>query len=309
MQGKIVVVEDDPSIRQLLRAVLEAAGHEVSEVADGTSAVAAIRDAMPDAVLLDIGLPGIDGFTVLGLLKDDEQLRHIPVLMVTAWAEPVLVAKALDRGAHDYVRKPFDVAELSARVAAAIRVKREADFLTGDNGAGAEQATTDPLTSLPNRRHVDEVLDFQATAARRTGRPFSVVMIDLDRFQAVNDEFGHETGDEVLRAAARRLRQRARVSDVVARWGGEQFVVIVPGTDLGGAGALAEDLRTALSDRPLNTPLAALRVTASFGVAQFDGEGRPEDALDRAEAALREAKATGRDAVRLDTAVDTTVPA
>ena len=291
MQGKIVVVEDDPSIRQLLRAVLEAAGHEVVEVIDGPTAVPTVRETMPDAVLLDIGLPGIDGFTVLGMLKDDEALRHIPVLMVTAWAEPVLVAKALDRGAHDYVRKPFDVAELSARVAAAIRVKRETDFLARDNGAGAEQATTDPLTSLPNRRHIDEVLERQATAARRTGRPFSVVLVDLDRFEAVNDEFGHDVGDEVLRAAAKRLRQRARVSDVVARWGGDEFVVVVPGADYDAARAAAEGLRTALSERPLDTPLATLRVTATAGVAEFDREGRPEELIDRAVAALAEAKA------------------
>ncbi len=279
MQGKIVVVEDDPSIRQLLRAVLEAGGNEVIEVVDGPTAVPTIRDTMPDVVLLDIGLPGIDGFTVLGMLKDDDALRHIPVLMVTAWAEPVLVAKALDRGAHDYVRKPFDVAELSARVMAAIRVKRETDFLTGNNERLAEEATTDSLTSLPNRRHADEVLERQSMAARRTGRPFSVVMLDLDHFKSINDEFGHDVGDEVLRAAAKRLRQRARVSDVIARWGGEEFIVIVPGTDLGGAGALAEDLRLALSERPLDTPLATLRVTASFGVAEFDRErahrGRP----------------------------------
>lgn len=291
MQGKIVVVEDDPSIRQLLRAVLEAAGHEVIEVVDGPTAVPTVREAMPDAVLLDIGLPGIDGFAVLGMLKDDEALRHIPVLMVTAWAEPVLVAKALDRGAHDYVRKPFDVAELSARVAAAVRVKRETDFLAGDNGAGAEQATTDPLTSLPSRRHIDKVLERQATAARRTGRPFCVVLVDLDRFEAINGEFGRDVGDEVLRAAAKRLRQRAGVSDVIARWGDDEFVVVVPGTDLYGARARAESLRVALMERPLDTPLATLRVTACFGVAQFERDGGTQELLESAEASLAEAKA------------------
>ena len=134
-------------------------------------------------------------------------------------------------------------------------------------------------------------------------------MIDIDHFKAINDELGHEVGDDVLRAVAKRLRQRARVSDVVARWGGEEFVVILPGTEIGGAGALAEDLRVALAERPLDTPLATVRVTASFGVAQFDRTERPEDVLARADAALYEAKAAGRDAVHLGTRVDTTVPA
>ena len=119
MQGRILIVEDDPAIRELLKAVLEAGSHEVFEVGDGLSAHPTARDVKPDVVLCDIGLPGIDGFAVLGLLKDDPDLRHVPVIMVTAWAEPDLVVKAMDRGALDYIRKPFDISELSARRTAA----------------------------------------------------------------------------------------------------------------------------------------------------------------------------------------------
>lgn len=140
--GKIMIVEDDPAIRQLLKAVLEASGHLVCEVGDGLSAHPAAREFRPDVVLCDVGLPGIDGFEVLGLLKDDPDLRHVPVLMVTAWAEPALVAKALDRGAHDYVRKPFDIAELSARVEAALDLKAESDLLTTDGASTGPEAAT-----------------------------------------------------------------------------------------------------------------------------------------------------------------------
>lgn len=121
MRGKILIVEDDPAIRELLNAVLESAGHTVFEVGDGLSAHPTAREVRPDVVLCDIGLPGIDGFAVLGQLKDDPELRHVPVIMVTAWAEPDLVANALARGAHDYVRKPFDIGELSDRVDVALR--------------------------------------------------------------------------------------------------------------------------------------------------------------------------------------------
>ncbi len=316
MQGKILIVEDDPAIRQLLKAVLEGAGHEVFEVGDGLSAHPTAREVRPDVVLCDIGLPGIDGFEVLGLLKDDADLKHIPVLMVTAWAEPVLVAKALDRGAHDYVKKPFDIAELSARVEAALRMKSETDFLAHDNQRLAEEAANDELTGLPNRRHLDDTLERQVAVTQRSGRPFSVVMVDIDRFKQINDEFGHDVGDDVLRAVARRLRQRARTADVVGRWGGEEFMVVLPATDLGGGGVLAEDLRTSLTERPLDTPGASVRVTASFGVAQYDPSETLENVVARADAALYEAKDTGRNAVRLSGALpvpappaDTTVPA
>jgi diguanylate cyclase (GGDEF)-like protein len=307
MQAKILVVEDDPQIRMLIEAVLGANGHEVVGVGDGPSAVPTARRERPDVILLDVGLPGMDGFAVLGLLKDDEELRDVPVLMVTAWAEPELVARALDRGAHDYVRKPFGTAELAARVEAALRVKAATDTLFTDNERLSEEAGHDPLTALPNRRHIEEVLERQIQAQRRVGRPFSVVLVDVDRFSALNEEYGHEVGDDTLRAIAKRLRQRARVSDVLGRWGGEEFLVVVPGTELGGAGALAEDLRASLAERPVDAGSAYVEVTASFGVAQSDGTERAEELVGRADAALYEAKNEGRNAVRLAAAA--TVPA
>lgn len=294
-----MVVEDDPAIRQLLVAVLEGAGHAVVEVADGTSALPAAREALPDLVLCDIGLPGIDGFEVLGLLKDDPALRHVPVIMVTAWAEPALVAKALERGAHDYVRKPFDIGELSARVEAALRARSETDFLAHDRERLAEAAATDPLTGLPNRRRLDGALDREATIALRTGRPFSVVMIDLDGLEAVNEALGHDAGDAVLSAAGDRLRQRMRAVDVIGRVGGDELLAVLSETGLGGAGALAEDLRTALAGRPLDTPGGAVRMTACFGVAELQAGECAAEVVARAEAALAQAKAAGRDAVRL----------
>jgi len=307
MQGRILIVEDDPAIRELLKAVLEAGGHEVFEVGDGLSAHPTARDVKPDVVLLDVGLPGIDGFAVLGLLKDDPELKHVPVIMVTAWAEPDLVVKAMDRGALDYIRKPFDISELSARVDAALRLKSETDFLAHDHQRLAEVAASDPLTGLPNRRQLEATLAREAMVSQRTGRPVSVLKIDLDGFEGVNDDLGHELGDEVLRAAAKRLRQRVRGADLIGRWAGEEFMVIAAGTDLGGAGVLAEDLRSALAGRPLDLPRVAVRITASFGVAELAPGERLEDVLARADAAVETVKAAGANAVRLGGAVDTNV--
>ncbi|MEA2170867.1 MAG: two-component system, cell cycle response regulator [Solirubrobacteraceae bacterium] len=298
MTGRVLVVEDDPAIRMLTKTVLEGRGYEVHEAADGPSALPTARDVRPDVILLDVGLPGMDGFGVLGLLKDGDDTRDIPVLMVTAWAEPDLIARALDNGAHDYVRKPFDIGELSARVDAAARIKARQDALSHSNERLAEIATVDLLTGIPNRFQMTENLRRQVASSRRSGRGFSLIMLDLDHFKAVNDSYGHKVGDEVLRAVADRLRDRVRGSDILGRWGGEEFIVLAPDTDLGGAGALAEDLRAGLAVCPLELEDGTLAATASFGVAAWDHEGF-EDLMARADGALYEAKAAGRDRVRL----------
>jgi diguanylate cyclase (GGDEF)-like protein len=287
LAGKILVVEDDHTIQMLVGAVLGEQGYEVVVVGDGPSALPVARAARPDVILLDVGLPGLDGFGVLGLLKEDPGLRGVPVLMVTAWDDAALVARALDQGAHDYVRKPFEKDELVARVDSAMRVKAATDDLVDFHARLTVLAHHDPLTGLPNRQRIEATLE-QCAAV-------SVILADIDRFSEVNNSHGHDAGDAVLRAVARRLRTRARAGDVVGRWGGEEFLVVVPDTDLGGAGALAEDLRATVASRSF----AGLRLTASFGVAERGPDESHAAIVSRADAALYEAKRDGRNAVRL----------
>src|SRR3954470_7233152 len=202
--GRVLIVEDDPSIRMLTRTVLEGHGYQIFEAEDGPSALPAARDARPDAILLDVGLPGIDGCGVLALLMEDAELLDVPVVMVTAWAEPELVAKAMDRGAHDYIRKPFDIADLAARVDAAVSSHARDD-------AGLQSA-----------------LELEIEDARHSGRPLSVVRVGLNSFDDVVGTHGQAVGDEVLRAAARRLAQRIGANDILGLWGDEEFIVIAP---------------------------------------------------------------------------------
>jgi diguanylate cyclase (GGDEF)-like protein len=272
----------------LIRSVLSGRGHVVSEAADGVAALETARGERPDVVLLDLGLPGLDGFDVLAELRDDPALQTVPVVIVSAWDE---VARALDSGAHDYVRKPFAPAELAARVEAALRVKVTTDELAHSRAQLTELALHDPLTGLPNRRALEAALE--RALARRAAA--SVILADVDHFSAVNNEHGHDAGDAALRGVARRLRSRARASDIVGRWGGEEFLIVLSDTDLGGAGALAEDLRVTLAGRPV----AGLALTASFGVAQRDGDVSPAELVALADTALYEAKRGGRNAVRL----------
>jgi diguanylate cyclase (GGDEF)-like protein len=279
MQGKVLVVEDDPAIRQLLQAVLVGAGHTVFEAADGHSALPAAHDTQPDVVLLDVGLPGIDGFEVLARLKADDGLRRVPVIMVTAWAEPVLVAKALDRGAHDFVRKPFDVDELTKRVEAAVALGQDPDFLA--DGAPVHDA----LTALPGRRHFEEMLERQAQASRQIGQTFSVLRVDVDDLARVNDLYSREIGDDALRAVGKRLRRQARGSDVVARWEGSTFMILAPGTDLKAADVVARRLRDAIAGSPLDTPQAAVRLTVTIEAAEYEGAEHADELLARLGAA------------------------
>lgn len=288
MSAHALVVEDDPTILQLVSLTLESRGYTVDQALDGTSGLDAARARRPDVVLLDIGLPDIDGLTVLSRLKDDAALREVPVVMVTAWNEPGTIRLAMDRGARDYVCKPFDLDDLGARV----------DRATAGGRAPLE-VTNDPVTALPNRPHMDVALERQATAARRTGRAFSLVLADLDHFAQLNEEHGTEAGDDLLRAIAKRFRQRAGVSDVIVRWSGDRIAVLVPGADAEAAAGRAEALRAALAEAPLDTPTVALTVTASFGVAEFLPHEHADETIARAEAAVRSAKdEDGRNAVR-----------
>jgi two-component system, cell cycle response regulator len=203
-------------------------------------------------------------------------------------------------GAHDYLRKPFEPSELLARVGAALRVKALQDELRVRNAELELMARTDALTGLANRRHLEESLVSHASLAHRHDTSMAVLVGDVDRFKRVNDEHGHAAGDAVLRVVASRLEEGIRREDIVGRWGGEEFLVIAPHSDLGAAAVLGERLRAAVADTPLPLPHGGkLTVTISIGCAA--GTDREwEDLVRRADDALYAAKESGRNRVVTD---------
>ncbi|MDR7532476.1 MAG: diguanylate cyclase [Armatimonadota bacterium] len=298
---RLLIVDDEPGILDLLRRRLEALGCEVAVLPGGSGVVGHAREHAPDLVLLDVMMPDVDGFTVCQQLKADAQTRDIPVVLMTARTEVASRVRGLELGAHDYVGKPFETAELIARVRAALRVKHLQDQLKQANARLERLATSDPLTDLPNRRTFDDQIFLEMERARRSGQVVSVIMLDLDRFKHINDVHGHQVGDDVLRQVGRLLAQRRRVTDLVARYGGEEFVWVLPGAKAQDAVELAEWVRRAIAEMAVETPQGRVRCTISAGVATYDpAEHGPVGAttvLETADMALRDAKATGRNRV------------
>lgn len=298
---RLLVVDDEPAILDLMRRRLEALGCEVTTLTGGSEVVKVVREKLPDLVLLDVMMPDMDGFSVCQALKQDAEIRDIPVVLMTARAEVDSRIRGLELGAHDYVTKPFETAELLARVRAALRVKALQDELRETNKLLERLAASDPLTDLPNRRTFDEQIFLAMERSRRTGQSLSVIMLDLDHFKQINDAQGHQVGDEALRGVALILGGRRRVTDLVARYGGEEFVWVLPGAGTDAAIEVAEWLRRTIEESSLETQRGVIRLTISAGVSTYDpaAHGRigSEVLLEAADQALRRAKDAGRNRV------------
>jgi two-component system cell cycle response regulator len=292
----VLVAKCSETTRAELVRRLGERGHRVVVAGDAERALALVEREPPDVVLLDHELPGVDGMSVLERVRADDELAAVPVIMLTHSSDPELLVEALRRGAHDCLRKPIDRAELDARVMAALRVKRLHDALLEVNRRLACQALTDELTGFGNRRHGAHQLEREIALGIRHGRPLALVRIDVDHFKAINDSHGIQLGEQVLAEVARRLAEAVRGGDELARWGGDEFVAILPITDRAGALRAAERLHAAVAAAPVQAAGIALAVTVSVGWAHWAGD-TPDDLLARADRALDQAKAAGRDTV------------
>ena len=305
----VLLVEDSSAIRALVRRMLVAGGHTVVEASGGAAALAACRERQPDVMLLDVEMPEMSGWDVLAAMKADPDLRDVPVVFLTGRSDTTDIVDGLRLGAHDYLRKPCEPTELLARVQAAARVKRLQDELRQRNQDLDRISRTDALTGLRNRRHVEEYLVKLTSLARRNAEPIAVLVIDIDHFKSVNDTYGHDAGDAVLREVASRMLGSVRLEDMVGRWGGEEFLVVLPNTAAEGAAELAERLRQVVAETPCRLADAdAVQVTISVGCAAslIDDAGR---LVRSADAAMYEAKQTGRNRVVVAASDDLARPA
>jgi len=294
---RIVVAHHLAEPRAAARRVLEEADWHVAEAETADGTIAACRRAQPEVLLLDAELCRRAGRNLLTEIKSDPDLFAVAIILVE---EDVDVDQAVDivrRGAHDLLLADVTPAELVAAVASAERAGALQRRLLDREDALEDLAYTDELTRVANRRFVRRQLDALLSTARRHERQVALVLVDLDRFKAVNDHLGHAVGDQVLQAVAERLRERLRTEDVLGRWGGEEFAAILPETDAEGADAVAEALRAQIAAEPVAVEGGEVAVTASIGWALWEGEPA-EQLFARADEALYAAKAAGRDAVR-----------
>jgi diguanylate cyclase (GGDEF)-like protein len=305
---RILVVDDHEDNIELLRARLEARGYEVEGASDGQAALDAVERICPDLILLDVMMPKMDGMEVVRRLKakrEANELPFIPVIMQTALDSTENKVEGLDAGADDYITKPINFAELEARVNAQLRIKALQSELSALNNQLKRMSLTDGLTQIENRRSLNERLHEMWQHSVRLHEPISLVMCDIDKFKSVNDNYGHQAGDSVLKGFAQLLKGEAREIDRVGRYGGEEFLLILPGTVLDAAVTFAERLREKVERHTFSYEGGTLTRTMSCGVASSPHpKVKDEDSLLRAaDDSLYVAKETGRNrVVRFDSA-------
>src|SRR5438309_3788618 len=285
----VLVVEDDEDAREVLQELLRDQ-YEVEAVGDGESAVKRAKELLPDLVLLDLFLPGLDGFGALTGLRRDPKTAEVPVIFLSAQGDAETKSQGLSLGAADYLAKPFSAQELLARVDRTLRLTAQKEHFRA-------LAQTDGLTGLPNFRSFHARLEEEVARADRYAHPLSCAMVDLDGLKEINDRLGHAAGNRAILALADAVREELRDTDFAARYGGDEFVVLLPQTSATAAGLFAERLRRRLLEV---SQAAGLPVRASIGVAalspdEVGANDAAEDLLRRADEALYKAKRSGRD--------------
>lgn len=299
---KILIADDSIVSRHLLEATLRKWGYEVVAACDGTEAVAILeREDAPALAILDWMMPGLTGPEVCRRIRERRSEPYTYTLLLTSKSQKEDLIEGMEAGADDYITKPFDQHELQVRLRAGTRLVDLQAELMAAREALREQATRDALTHLWNRRQILEILDRELARAGRETCPVGVIIVDLDHFKNVNDTHGHLAGDAVLQEAARRMQNGVRQYDSIGRYGGEEFLILLPGCDEANSFTQADRLRRLIAERGMPVQDKSLTLTASFGVtAALPGEAwTAESLIRRADEALYAAKKSGRNRVEL----------
>ena len=292
MIGKphVLVVDDEPDKRMLLQVALQMAGYAVETAQDGAAALVAIESNPPDLIVTDVMMPVMDGFELARRVRANAQTRFIPMIIQTAardGAEDLRLGA--EAGALGYITDPTDLDLLLARARTLLDFKNYLDTCE-------EAAFTDHLTGLANRRRFERQMEREIDRTRRYGRPFCLLILDIDHFKAVNDSYGHEVGDEVLRRLAKILQAGTRGIDSASRVGGEEFAILLTETNMQAGEEVAERLRAAVERAEVH---ATARITASLGIAEFPGSASTaQELFSAADAAMYDAKRAGRNRVK-----------
>ena len=297
--GKILLVDDRSSSRNRAKSII-GEHHEVTIEENPHEALFRAVDGGFDLMIVSLSLTNFDCLRLCSQLRSVDRTRNLPILVICEPDDNGRLIRALDLGVNDYLLRPIDKNELLARVRTQLRRKRFADRLRANLEQSIEYAVTDPLTGLHNRRYMEGHMATLVDQAAHRGKPLSVLLLDIDHFKSINDNHGHGSGDAVIREFAQRLINNVRSVDLVCRYGGEEFVVIMPETDMKIGGSVAERLRERIAAEPFDVPGAesGLTVTVSIGISGIENPvDSPVDILRRADEALYRAKRSGRNRV------------
>jgi two-component system cell cycle response regulator len=302
--GKILIVEDRQSSAERLHDAL-VQKHTVDVESNPQEALFRLAEGGYDLLLLSLDLSEFDALRLCGQVRSLERTRHLPILLTTEPGDQARLLRGLDLGANDYIVRPIDKNELVARVRSQIKRKRYTERLRDSVQTSMELAVTDALTGLYNRRYMESHVGTLVERSAARGKSLSVLLLDIDYFKAINDTYGHDAGDDVLRDFSDRLRACIRGIDLACRYGGEEFVVVMPDTDIGVATMVAERIRRRVAGDmfPIQKGEKQIEVTISIGIA---ARSTPEDTaamiLKRSDEALYRAKRDGRNRVVADAA-------
>lgn len=296
---RALVVDDDTVTREFLAGLLRAHGLTVETLDRGAAAVERTRRGDVDLVLLDVVMPGVNGVEACRMIKSVMGETFVPVLLVTAKSDTASRIEGLRIGADDYVCKPFDERELLARIDAMLRIKHLHDQVQTAKSRLEELAVRDELTGLYNFRYLHTRLHEEFKRAERYREPLAAAMIDVDSFKSFNDDYGHDVGDSVIRQVSERIKDALREIDVVARYGGDEFLLILPSTHFSGALTVADRTWRSVSETPFQVGDRSLSVTISIGVALYPSRDvtSKDSLLKAADAALYQAKNDGRNRI------------
>ncbi len=297
--GRILLVDDRLSSHDRISKILKR-HHTVEVESEPQEALFKAADGNFDLVIVSLALEAFDALRLCSQLRSLERTRHVPVLVVAEPDETPRLMRGLDLGVNDYISRPIDPNELVARTATQVKRRRYAERLRDNMQMSVTMALTDPLTELHNRRYMEGHLQTLIEKSHAARRPLSLLLLDIDHFKAVNDDYGHDAGDEVLKDFSRRLRKTIRGLDLACRLGGEEFVIVMPETEIGVAVQVGERIRALIASEPfpIQGGTRAIDVTVSIGAAALSASDREGTALlKRADEALYAAKRSGRNRV------------
>jgi diguanylate cyclase (GGDEF)-like protein len=295
---RVLIADDNKDCAQSLATLLGAWGFEPVVVYDGSAALARLNEPdAPTLALLDWIMPEVNGIDVCRALRTDTHRPYTYVILVTGRGGKEQMLDGLNAGADDYLVKPVDTNELCARMSTAKRILGLQEQLLASQRQLREQATRDALTGLWNRAMIQETLQRELARSQREDQALAVIMADLDHFKQINDTHGHLAGDAALRQTAERLQAVLRPYDMIGRYGGEEFLVVLPRCGMHAALSLAERLRHHVAAEPVTEGSASIALTLSLGVAVWDGVMTPQNLLWTADSALYAAKRAGRNCV------------